>query len=66
MKISELDRFSVGNWVVFHNGAGATKRGQIKSWNDTYIFVVFNCANDWDNFLDYTAAACRPEDLTTE
>lgn len=27
------------------------------------VFVVYNCAGNWNRFEDYTAANTRPEDL---
>ena len=27
------------------------------------VRVVYHCANDWDNFKDYTSALTRTEDL---
>jgi hypothetical protein len=52
---------TVGQEVTY-NETGES--GFVKSWNNTYIFVVFSkCANK-DNFMNYTAAACKREDLT--
>ncbi len=53
----------IGKWVEFasHNGA---EQGRIKSFNDKWIFVVFHCADNWDDFRNYTAAACAPESIT--
>lgn len=58
--IIEEDR---GRWVTYTNGVGNRERGKIKSWNDKWIFVVYNYADDWDNYQDYTGAATRPTDL---
>ncbi len=52
-----------GRYVDYKDGTGDIHRGRIKSWNDKYIFVVYNCADDWPNYWDYTASATRPEDL---
>jgi hypothetical protein len=35
----------------------------VKSFNESGVYVVFNCGEDWDNFLNYTAAFCKIEDL---
>ena len=53
----------VGDWVEYHGMAGEVERGRVKSWNDTYIFVVYKCAGEWDRFLDFTGVATSPEDL---
>lgn len=40
------------------------EKGIVKSrCNSAYVFVVYNCAGDWDNYEDYTAAKTRVEDL---
>lgn len=54
----------LGLMVWYRTGVdGIVKPGKIKSWNDSYIFVVFNCDNKWDKWMDYTAEACEPEKL---
>jgi len=45
---------------------GARENGIVKSFNDmddTVVFVVYNCADDWDNFQDYTGASTKIADL---
>ena len=34
------------------------ERGMVKSLCDdhAYVFVVYHCAGNWDNYADYTAA----------
>ncbi len=61
--IDGLIKADIGRWVEYahHN---TTEKGRIKSFNDKWIFVVFNCADDWDNFRNYRAAACAPESIT--
>jgi len=62
--IKELTEKDIGKWVSYTgNFDGTIEKGKIKSWNDKYIFVVYKCANEWDRFKEYTAAATRPEDL---
>ncbi len=58
----------VGRWVVYTDGAGETERGKIKSWNNSGIFVVYNADDNWDGneWMNYTAAHTRPEDLEFE
>ena len=34
--------------------------------SEEFIFVVYNCAGEWDNYKDYTAAATKPNDLKFE
>jgi hypothetical protein len=63
IKISDLTANDVGKWVRYAPMFRATESGRIKSWNDEYIFVVYYCDNDWDNFQNYTGNATRPEDL---
>jgi hypothetical protein len=64
MKLSDVSMLNIGQWVTYKGGAGDTALGRIKSFNDKFIFVVFKCANDWKRFEGYTAAGCKPEDLT--
>jgi hypothetical protein len=64
--IASLTDEDLGRWVVYTDGTGAEQLGRIKRWNDTWIFVVYNCANEWDNYKDYTAAATDPSDLKFE
>lgn len=52
-----------GRRVIYKDGAGHKEYGLIKSWNYKWVFVVYNCAGDWDNYQDYTAAATDPKDL---
>ena len=48
----------VGKWVVYQN-----EKGRIKSWNSKFVFVVYKCADDWDNFENYTGCATKRSDL---
>lgn len=62
--ISKLNEGNVGNWVKYTSrDGGKVEKGRIKSWNDSGIFVVYNCAGEWDRFYDYTAAHTNPEYL---
>lgn len=63
LKISELKDYHIGEWVEYCGKPGERERGRIKSWNDTNIFVVYNCGGNWRDFKDYTGASTRPEDL---
>lgn len=63
--IENLTLADVGRWAIYTAGDGHKERGKIKSWNDTFIFVVYNANDNWDSdhWMDYTAAATSPEDL---
>jgi hypothetical protein len=61
--IENLTVRDIGRWVRYVPSAGKSEFGRIKSWNDKFVFVVYNCAGNWDAFTDYTAAATKPEDL---
>lgn len=65
IEIAKLNKTDVGRWVIYTAGDGHTERGKLKSWNDTFIFVVYNANDNWDldHWKDYTAAATSPEDL---
>jgi len=63
MIINNLKNEDIGKKVVYTDNVGQKEQGIIKSWNDEYIFVVYNCAGDWYNYKNYTAAATDPGDL---
>jgi len=51
----------VGRYVKYAPFGGMINElGRVKSWNETGVFVVYNCADDWDNFMHYTAAHTDP------
>ncbi|MGD9211722.1 MAG: hypothetical protein PVI90_13130, partial [Desulfobacteraceae bacterium] len=60
--IDSLQQSDIGRFVEYID---PYKRaiGKIKSWNHRFIFVVFHCDDNWNLFTEYTASACRPEDL---
>jgi hypothetical protein len=62
--LKTLKENDIGKFVSYNPGHKEPETGKIKSWNIKWIFVVYNCNDDWDNFNDYTAAATRPEDLS--
>ena len=64
--ITKLTDKDIGKWVIYISGYGKEEKGKLKSWNDKYIFVVYHCANQWDRFQDFTAAATNPRDLIME
>ena len=63
IELDDLETRDKGRWVVYRDSAGKVERGRIKSWNHAWIFVVYKCADDWDRYWDYTAAATDPRDL---
>ena len=61
--IETLTDRDIGRYVVYTDGVGEKQVGRLKSWNEIWIFVVYHCADDWDNFECYTAAATDPKAL---
>ena len=61
--IAQLTKKDIGKWVLYTAPHGEIQKGRIKSWNDIFVFVVYNCDNNWDKFQDYTGCATKPEDL---
>lgn len=61
--IEDLTKEDLGRYVIYTDGTKEEQRGRIKSWNDRWIFVVYHCADEWDNYQDYTGAATEPGDL---
>ena len=66
IRIDELTKKDVGRYVFYTDMIGQKEIGRIKSWNDQYVFVVYNCAEEWNDYHNYTAAATRPVDLDFE
>ena len=69
MSIKALKDENVGQFIYYIPFEGCDpnewQKGIIKCF-DNYqqrAFVVYNCDNDWHNYLDYTAASTRYEDL---
>jgi len=74
IELNALKECHVGAWVLYKPYFGPTapsdiavninqEVGRIKSWNDRFVFVVYRCANIWDDFAKYTAAATDPREL---
>ena len=40
--------------------------GLLKAYLNDYVFIVYHCDNNWDNYQNYTAAATDPRDLEFE
>ena len=66
INIRQLSDKDIGRYVFYTNSVGNQEIGRLKSWNYKWIFVVYNCAEDWDNFKNYTATATDPCDLMWE
>jgi len=62
INLKKLTNDDIGREVVYTTYSSKEK-GILKSWNSKWIFVVYNCADDWENYQDYTAAATDPNDL---
>lgn len=63
INIKKLTKEDVGRWIEYTGGAGEKEQGRLRSWNDDYVFVVYKCDNQWDCFMDFTAASTSPADL---
>jgi hypothetical protein len=61
--IEELEPDRVRAWVRYHHDQEKARTGRIKFWNPRYVFVVYDCAGQWDRFVDFVAVATSPEDL---
>lgn len=57
--ISKLTDKDVGRWVIY---LPKNEIGRIKSWNETFIFVVYHCDGNWSNYQIYTVST-NPRDL---
>lgn len=65
VRIENLTEDDIGRFVIYDPGY-KQERGRIKSWNDSGVFVVYHCNDDWDDYKNYTAAHTKPEDLVFE
>jgi hypothetical protein len=64
IEISKLSQSEVGAWVEYRDRFDSKPdKGRIKSWNQKFIFVVYRCAGNWDEFESYTGVATDPADL---
>lgn len=63
----ELTEKHIGQWVKYTRPYSLLEEfGRIKSWNDKYVFVVYKCANNWNDYQNYTGVATNPKDLDFE
>jgi hypothetical protein len=60
IEIKDLTEADVGKWVEYWP---TNEQVRIKSWNKSFVFVVYKCGNDWGNFQNYTAASTHPKAL---
>ncbi len=61
--IAKLRKEDIGKWVLYAPSYRLAEKGRIKSWNEKWIFVVYNCGGEWGKFQNYTGAATCPKDL---
>ncbi|MCK5131728.1 MAG: hypothetical protein KAR40_06195 [Candidatus Sabulitectum sp.] len=59
----DIKRLRKGMWVEYSPEHGKPQAGRVKYWNEKFVFVVYHCGDDWDNYTDYTAAATYVGDL---
>ena len=54
-----------GDKVTYTSPHGTKENGIIKNFNDsrTYVWVVYKCNNDWDNYQNYTGQCTNILDL---
>lgn len=56
----------IGDKVTYYNHPFAHEKGIVKSLHPTrndVVFVVYNCAGNWENYKNYTAASTPVENL---
>lgn len=60
-----LKNSDIGRWVAYtpNYECSKTEKGRIKGFNDMYVFVVFHCDNNWDDYQNYTGESVRIEDI---
>ena len=61
--ITQLTEDDIGRPVTYKLTTKEEETGFLKSWNDTYLFVVFKYDGSAGNFMKYTAQACCPDNL---
>lgn len=63
VRLDELSDKDVGRWIIWLDpNLQTTKKGRLKSWNNLFAFVVFNCNDQWNKFQNYTPEACAPKE----
>lgn len=52
-----------GDYVHYVSPHGKKENGRLKRMNERDGFVVFHCDDQWDNYENYTAQACKLSNL---
>ena len=60
----EVNGADIGRYVEYNDGNKPSEIGRIKSFNGYFVFVVYKCNGDWNNYKNYTGCATKREDLT--
>lgn len=65
MTRAEAATLSKGQKVTYAPDYGEPERGKVKSFSEdpNFVFVVYNCGGNWDNYENYTAARTNIKDL---
>ena len=62
MDINNLPKDLKGKWVVY-TGSNKREIGRIKFRSGANMFVVYNCAGNWNRFMRYTGVYTPIKDL---
>ena len=68
-QVIDIAKLRIGDKVCYqpdHYEESQWENGMIKEIRDsnmTAVFVVYNCAGNWDRFRDYTSALTHLRDL---
>jgi hypothetical protein len=64
------DLFRPGDWVLWFPYKGCCQeqwvKGRVSRCGEDIVWVVYNCAGDWENWRDYTAEGTNPDYLLLE
>ena len=63
LNIKEITPKDIGRRVIYTSGHSEPEEGVLKSYNETFMFVVFHCNGEWENYRDYTGCCTNPRDL---
>lgn len=60
MEQNKAEDFRIGDWVAYKRHPGTKlEQGRVKiqpAPGDDHVFVVYHCGEEWDNYMNYTAA----------
>lgn len=59
--ITKLVSKDIGRWVEL---TGKAQKGRIKFFTASFIFVVFDCEDNWNKYNEYVAIPVNPDSLT--